>query len=37
VWINRAGATRETLPFPPASEVRTLDELPALLPPQAER
>jgi len=37
VWINRAGATRETLPFPPAAEVRTLDELPALLPPQAER
>ncbi len=33
VWINRGGAQREQLPFHPVAEIRTLEELPGLLPP----
>ena len=32
VWINRAGAPVETLPFQPVAEIRGLDELADLLP-----
>ncbi len=32
VWINRAGAPLETLPFHPVAEIRGLDELADLLP-----
>jgi 2-haloacid dehalogenase len=33
VWCNRYGQTRERLPGTPSFEIRTLDELPALLAP----
>ena len=36
VWINRAGAPAETLPFQPVAEIRGLDELAELLPSQPE-
>jgi 2-haloacid dehalogenase len=31
VWVNRAGAPRERLPATPAAEIRSLDDLPALI------